>query len=166
MPTKKTTSAPKKAKSETAIHEKKEAPKKSSSAKKVESSEKEIVSKKVKKEESTGSSSKETSTRKETLKISVKAFEHRVVDEAVKKIVSSAKDTGSQTVGPIPLPTKIEKFTLNRSTFVNKNAREQFEIRRHRRLLLINEPTPETLETLQKLNLPSGVGVDIEVVSS
>ena len=106
------------------------------------------------------------SSRKETLKISVKAFEHRVVDEAVKKIVSAAKDTGSQTVGPIPLPTKIEKFTLNRSTFVNKNAREQFEIRRHRRLLLINEPTPETLETLQKLNLPSGVGVDIAIVAA
>lgn len=104
--------------------------------------------------------------RKETLKISVKAFEHRVVDEAVKKIISAAKDTGSQTVGPIPLPTKIEKFTLNRSTFVNKNAREQFEIRRHRRLLLINEPTPETLETLQKLNLPSGVGVDIAIVAA
>jgi small subunit ribosomal protein S10 len=102
----------------------------------------------------------------ETLKISVKAFEHRVVDEAVKKIVSAAKDTGSETVGPIPLPTKIEKFTLNRSTFVNKNAREQFEIRRHRRLLLINNPTPETLETLQKLNLPSGVGVDIAIVNS
>ena len=107
-----------------------------------------------------------STSRKETLKISVKAFEHRVVDEAVKKIVSAAKDTGSQTVGPIPLPTKIEKFTLNRSTFVNKNAREQFEIRRHRRLLLINEPTAETLETLQKLNLPSGVGVDIAIVNA
>lgn len=109
---------------------------------------------------------KASPARKETLKISVKAFEHRVVDEAVKKIVSAAKDTGSQTVGPIPLPTKIEKFTLNRSTFVNKNAREQFEIRRHRRLLLINEPTPETLEVLQKLNLPSGVGVDIAIVAA
>ncbi len=109
---------------------------------------------------------KTTGSKKETLKISVKAFEHRVVDEAVKKIVSAAKDTGSQTVGPIPLPTKIEKFTLNRSTFVNKNAREQFEIRRHRRLLLINEPTPETLETLQKLNLPSGVGVDIAIIAA
>lgn len=106
------------------------------------------------------------SSKKETLKISVKAFEHRVVDEAVKKIISAAKDTGSQTVGPIPLPTKIEKFTLNRSTFVNKNAREQFEIRRHRRLLLINEPTAETLEILQKLNLPSGVGVDIAIVTA
>lgn len=109
---------------------------------------------------------KTSGSKKETLKISVKAFEHRVVDEAVRKIVSAAKDTGSQTVGPIPLPTKIEKFTLNRSTFVNKNAREQFEIRRHRRLLLINEPTPETLETLQKLNLPSGVGVDIAIIAA
>lgn len=106
------------------------------------------------------------SSKKEVLKISVKAFEHRVVDEAVKKIIWAAKDTGSETVGPIPLPTKIEKFTLNRSTFVNKNAREQFEIRRHRRLLLINAPTAETLETLQKLNLPSGVGVDIAIVSA
>ncbi|MFA6080495.1 MAG: 30S ribosomal protein S10 [Candidatus Gracilibacteria bacterium] len=102
----------------------------------------------------------------ETLKISVKAFEHRVVDEAVKKIISAAQDTGSHTVGPIPLPTKIEKFTVNRSTFVNKNAREQFEIRRHRRILLINSPTPETLETLQKINLPSGVGVDIAIISA
>ncbi len=124
----------------------------------------------VKKSSTKKTSFKETkvssASRKETLKISVKAFEHRVVDEAVKKIVSAAKDTGSQTVGPIPLPTKIEKFTLNRSTFVNKNAREQFEIRRHRRLLLINEPTPETLETLQKLNLPSGVGVDIAILAA
>lgn len=105
-------------------------------------------------------------SKQETLKISVKAFEHRIVDEAVKKIISAAKDTGSHTVGPIPLPTKIEKFTVNRATFVNKNAREQFEIRRHRRLLLINSPTPETLETLQKLNLPSGVGVDIAIISA
>jgi len=125
------------------------------------------VKKEVSEKVSPSKAVKETKvSRRETLKISVKAFEHRVVDEAVKKIISAAKDTGSQTVGPIPLPTKIEKFTLNRSTFVNKNAREQFEIRRHRRLLLINEPTPETLETLQKLNLPSGVGVDIAIVAA
>ena len=138
---------------------------KAKSAPKKEASEK--VAKKVAPKKTPLKETKASSTpRRETLKISVKAFEHRVVDEAVKKIVSAAKDTGSATVGPIPLPTKIEKFTLNRSTFVNKNAREQFEIRRHRRLLLINEPTPETLETLQKLNLPSGVGVDIAIVSA
>lgn len=99
--------------------------------------------------------SKTSVSSQETLKISVKAFEHRAVDDAVKKIVSAAKDSGSQIVGPVPLPTKIEKFTLNRSTFVNKNAREQFEIRRHRRIILINNPTHSTLETLQKINLPS-----------
>ena len=143
----------------------KSAPKKEATkvTKKAPSAVKKEVSDKV----SPSKAVKETKvSRRETLKISVKAFEHRVVDEAVKKIISAAKDTGSQTVGPIPLPTKIEKFTLNRSTFVNKNAREQFEIRRHRRLLLINEPTPETLETLQKLNLPSGVGVDIAIVAA
>lgn len=99
----------------------------------------------------------------ESLRIRVKAFEHKLVDEAVKKIVTTAKDTGSHVVGPIPLPTDIEKFTLNRSTFVNKDAREQYEIRRHRRLLIIDEPTHETLEALQTLNLPSGVGIDIKI---
>ena len=99
----------------------------------------------------------------ESLRIRVKAFEHKLVDEAVKKIVTTAKDTGSHVVGPIPLPTDKEKFTLNRSTFVNKDAREQFEIRRHRRLLIIDEPTHDTLEALQTLNLPSGVGVDIKI---
>ena len=106
----------------------------------------------------------EKSTNK--IRIIVKAFEHKLVDEAVSKIITTVRDGGAVVVGPVPLPTKIEKFTLNRSTFVNKNAREQFEIRRHRRLLLINEPTPETLETLQKLNLPSGVGVDIAIVAA
>ncbi|MCB9806506.1 30S ribosomal protein S10 [Candidatus Peribacteria bacterium] len=144
----------------TAQAKSKSAPKKETATKKV--TKKATIAKKAPLKEAKVSST----SRKETLKISVKAFEHRVVDEAVKKIVGAAKDTGSQTVGPIPLPTKIEKFTLNRSTFVNKNAREQFEIRRHRRLLLINEPTPETLETLQKLNLPSGVGVDIAIVAA
>lgn len=99
----------------------------------------------------------------EVLRIRVKAFEHRLVDEAVKKIVTTAKDTGSTVTGPIPLPTDIEKFTLNRSTFVSKDAREQYEIRRHRRLLIIENPTHDTLESLQSLNLPSGVGVDIKI---
>ena len=99
----------------------------------------------------------------ETLRIRVKAFEHKLVDEAVKKIVTTAKDTGSHVVGPIPLTTDIEKFTLNRSTFVNKDAREQFEIRRQRRLLIIDKPSHDTLEALQTLNLPSGVGIDIKI---
>jgi len=89
------------------------------------------------------------------IRISVKAFDHRLLDEAVGKIVSIAKDSGAVVVGPIPLPTKIEKVTVNRSTFVNKDAREQFEIRRHKRLVEIQQPTAKTLELLQGVSIPA-----------
>ncbi len=95
----------------------------------------------------------EKSTNK--IRINVKAFEHKLVDEAVTKIVATARDSGAIVVGPVPLPTKIEKITLNRSTFVNKNAREQFEIRRHKRLIDVLDPTPKTLELLQGINIPA-----------
>jgi small subunit ribosomal protein S10 len=98
------------------------------------------------------------------IRITVRAFEHKLIDEAVKKIVLTAKDSGATVIGPIPLPTKIEKVTVNRSTFVNKDAREQFEIRRHKRLIDIAESTPKTLELLQGVNIPAGVGVDIKVM--
>jgi len=98
------------------------------------------------------------------IRIAVKAFEHKLVDDAVAKIIATAKDSGAVVVGPIPLPTKIEKITLNRSTFVNKNAREQFEIRRHKRLIDVLDPTPKTLELLQSVNIPAGVGVEIKVM--
>jgi small subunit ribosomal protein S10 len=103
------------------------------------------------------------SSKKGSIRIVVRAFEHKLIDEAVKKIVTTAKDSGALVVGPIPLPTKVEKLTLNRSTFVNKNAREQFEIRRHKRLIDINDPTSKTLELLQTINIPAGVGVDIKI---
>ncbi len=96
------------------------------------------------------------------IRISVKSFDHRLLDEAVKKIVLIAKDSWAIVVGPIPLPTKIEKVTVNRSTFVNKDAREQFEIRRHKRLIEILDPTPKTLELLQDISIPNGVGVEIK----
>mgnify|MGYP000141076451 CR=1 FL=1 len=96
------------------------------------------------------------------IRISVKSFDHRLLDEAVKKIVLIANDSGAQVVGPIPLPTKIEKITVNRSTFVNKDAREQFEIRRHKRLIDILEPNAKTTELLQTLSIPSGVAVEIK----
>jgi small subunit ribosomal protein S10 len=95
------------------------------------------------------------------IRISVKSFDHKLLDEAVKKIVLIAKDSGAVVVGPIPLPTKIEKITVLRSTFANKDSREQFEIRRHKRLVDILEPTPKTLELLQDINIPTGVGVEI-----
>ena len=98
------------------------------------------------------------------IRIIIKAFEHKLVDEAVTKIVTTAKDSGAIVVGPVPLPTKIEKITLNRSTFVNKDAREQFEIRRHKRLIDVMDPTTKTLEQLQSVNIPAGVGVEIKVM--
>ena len=102
---------------------------------------------------------KKTTTK---IRISVKSFDHKLLDEAVKKIVLLAKDSGAQVVWPVPLPTKIQKITVNRSTFVNKDAREQFEIRRHRRLIDIIEPTAKTLELLQNVNIPSGVWIEIK----
>jgi len=95
------------------------------------------------------------------IRISIKSFDHKVLDEAVKKIVLLAKDSGVNVVWPVPLPTKIQKITVNRSTFVNKDAREQFEIRRHRRIIEILEPNAQTLEFLQNVSIPSGVGIEI-----
>ncbi len=98
------------------------------------------------------------------IRITIRAFEHKLIDEAVKKIVITAKDSWAIVVWPIPLPTKIEKITLNRSTFINKDSREQFEIRRHKRIIDIKDPTPKTLELLQWINIPSWVWVDIKIV--
>lgn len=98
----------------------------------------------------------------EKMRITIKAFDHRLLDEVVKKIVNVAKDTWATVVGPIPLPTRIEKITVNRSTFVNKDAREQFEIRRHKRIVDIMEPTAKTLENLQELNISNWVWIEIK----
>ena len=105
---------------------------------------------------------KEAVTQK--IRITVRAFEHRLIDEAVKKIVTTARDSGAIIVGPIPLPTKIERITVNRSTFVNKNAREQFEIRRFKRIIDITEPTSRTMDLLRGINIPAGVGVEIKLI--
>ncbi|MFC1798084.1 30S ribosomal protein S10 [Patescibacteria group bacterium] len=96
------------------------------------------------------------------MRITVKSFDHRLLDEAVKKIVMIAGDSGANVVGPIPLPTKIEKITVNRSTFVNKDAREQFEIRRHKRLIDILEPSAKTMSLLQDISIANGVSVEIK----
>lgn len=96
------------------------------------------------------------------IRISIKSFDYKLLDESVKKIVTLAQDSWATVVWPVPLPTKIDKITVNRSTFVNKDAREQFEIRRHKRLIDIVEPTAKTLELLQDINLPSGIGVEIK----
>ena len=102
------------------------------------------------------------SAKKTKIRISVKSFDHRLLDEAVKKIVIIASDSGAKVVWPVPLPTKIEKITVNRATFVNKDAREQFEIRRHRRLVDILEPSTKTMELLQDISIANGVSVEIK----
>ena len=98
----------------------------------------------------------------EKIRICIKSFDYKLLDESVKKIVTLAQDSWASVVWPVPLPTKIDKITVNRSTFVNKDAREQFEIRRHKRLIDIVEPTPKTLEMLHDLSLPSWIGVEIK----
>ena len=97
------------------------------------------------------------------IRIRLKAFDHRVLDSSTSEIVDTAKRTGAQVKGPIPLPTKIEKFTVLRSPHIDKKSREQFETRTHKRLIDIVEPTPQTVEALMKLDLASGVNIEIKI---
>ena len=97
------------------------------------------------------------------IRIRLKAFDHRVLDSSTSEIVSTAKRTGAQVRGPIPLPTGIEKFTVNRSPHIDKKSREQFEIRTHKRMLDIIDPTPQTVDALMKLDLAAGVDVEIKI---
>ena len=99
----------------------------------------------------------------QNIRIRLKAFDHRLLDASTKKIVHTAKRTGANVRGPIPLPTQIEKFTVNRSPHVDKKSREQFEIRTHKRLLDIVDPTPQTVDALMKLDLAAGVNVEIKL---
>ena len=98
----------------------------------------------------------------QNIRIRLKAFDHRILDASTKEIVNTAKRTGAEVRGPIPLPTRIERFTVNRSPHIDKKSREQFEVRTHRRLLDIFEPTPQTVDALMKLDLPAGVDVEIK----
>lgn len=97
------------------------------------------------------------------IRIRLSAFDHHVLDEAASKIIDTAQRSGAVVHGPIPLPTKIRKFTVNRSTFVHKDARDQFEMRTHRRLIDLTETTFKTVESLQNLSLPSGVDIEIKM---
>ena len=99
----------------------------------------------------------------QNIRIRLKAFDHRVLDVSTNEIVDTAKRTGADVRGPIPLPTKIEKYTVLRSPHVNKKSREQFEIRTHKRLLDIIDPTPQTVDALMKLDLAAGVDVEIKL---
>lgn len=97
------------------------------------------------------------------IRIKLKAYDHRVLDNSVQQIVDAVERTGAVVVGPVPLPTKIEKFTVMRSPFIDKDSREQFEIRTHKRLIDIVEPGAKTIDNLMRLNLPAGVDIEIKL---
>ena len=99
----------------------------------------------------------------QNIRIRLKAFDHRVLDQSTAEIVNTARRTGAQVRGPIPLPTRIEKYTVLRSPHIDKKSREQFEIRTHKRLLDIIDPTPQTVDALMKLDLAAGVDVEIRL---
>ncbi|HEX4614729.1 MAG: 30S ribosomal protein S10 [Stellaceae bacterium] len=102
-------------------------------------------------------------TDNQNIRIRLRAYDHRVLDQSTSEIVNTAKRTGARVRGPIPLPTKIEKFTVLRSPHVDKKSREQFEIRTHKRVLDIVDPTPQTVDALMKLDLAAGVDVEIKL---
>ncbi|MEO8288946.1 MAG: 30S ribosomal protein S10 [Chloroflexota bacterium] len=99
---------------------------------------------------------------KQKIRIRLKAFDHRILDQSALQIVETAERTGALVAGPVPLPTKIEKFSVIRSPFIDKDSQEQFEIRTHKRLIDILEPTQKTINALMRLNLPAGVDVEIK----
>jgi len=100
---------------------------------------------------------------KQKIRIKIRGYDHRLVDQSVEQIVETAERTGAVVVGPVPLPTKIEKFCVIRSPFIDKDSREQFEMRTHKRLIDILGPTSKTIDALTQLQLPSGVEIDIRL---
>lgn len=100
---------------------------------------------------------------KSRIRIKIKAYDHKIIDQTAKQIVETAERTGASVSGPVPLPTEIRKFTVNRSTFVYKDARDQYEMRMHKRLIDIVNPTPKTIDSLTNLDLPAGVDIEIKM---
>ena len=100
---------------------------------------------------------------KQRIRIRLKAYDHRILDQSAAQIVDTAQNTGARVSGPVPLPTHIEKFTVLRGPFIDKDSREQFEIRTHKRVLDIVDPTPQTVDALMKLDLAAGVDVEIKL---
>lgn len=100
---------------------------------------------------------------KQRIRIKIKAFDHRIIDESTRTIVDTAHRSGVKIFGPIPLPTEKKKYTINRSTFVHKDSRDQYEMRIHKRLIDIIDPTAQTIEALTNLNLPAGVDVEVKM---
>jgi small subunit ribosomal protein S10 len=100
---------------------------------------------------------------RQRIRIRLKAYDHRVLDRSAQQIVEAAESTGAAVAGPVPLPTRIRKYTVVRSPFIDKDSRDQFETRTHKRLIDIFEPTSRTVDTLMRLQLPSGVDIEIKL---
>ena len=100
---------------------------------------------------------------RQQIRIKLKAYDHRLLDQSARQIVEAAERTGAAVAGPVPLPTSIDKFTVLKGPHIHKDAREQFEIRTHKRLIDISEPTSKTVETHMRLQLPSGVDIEIKL---
>jgi small subunit ribosomal protein S10 len=100
---------------------------------------------------------------RQRIRIRLKAFDHKILDQSAAQIVETAERTGATVAGPVPLPTRIEKFTVIRSPFIDKDSREQFEIRTHKRLIDVLDPTPRTVDQLMRLNVPAGVDIEIKL---
>ncbi len=100
---------------------------------------------------------------RQKIRIRLKAYDHRILDQSARQIVEAAEQTGAEIAGPIPLPTRIQRYTVIRSPFIDKDSREQFEMRTHKRLIDIFEPSGKTVDTLMRLQLPSGVDIEIKL---
>jgi small subunit ribosomal protein S10 len=100
----------------------------------------------------------------EKLRLRIKAYDHKLIDNSCRQIVEAIKRHDANLVGPVPLPTETHKYTVNRSTFIDKNSREQFELRVHKRLIDILNPNPKIIESLSSLNMPAGVDIEIKMV--
>jgi small subunit ribosomal protein S10 len=115
----------------------------------------------------TAEETKQTKTAEEDgrqrIRIKIRAYDHKIIDQSTRTIIETAQRTGATVRGPVPLPTERTKYTVNRSTFVHKDSREQYEMRVHKRLVDIFDPTPKTIDSLMNLNLPAGVDVEIKM---
>jgi small subunit ribosomal protein S10 len=100
---------------------------------------------------------------KQRIRIRLKAYDHKILDQSANQIVDTAERTGANVSGPVPLPTEINRYTVLRGPFIDKDSREQFEIRTHKRLIDVLEPTPKTVDALMRLNLPAGVNIEIKL---
>ena len=100
---------------------------------------------------------------RQKIRIRLKAYDHRILDQSARQIVEAAEQTGAEIAGPVPLPTRIQRYTVIRSPFIDKDSREQFEMRTHKRVIDIFEPSGRTVDTLMRLQLPSGVDIEIKL---